>query len=66
MLHSTWYRATTSKGNRISVACCPDYGTVSLKWNEGFVHDLYDWTERGLKALIESKTNEQVTSLVAC
>ena len=65
MLHSTWYKATTSQGNKYSVACCPDWGTVSIGWNGRYV-DLYDWTERGLKALIESKTNEQVTSLVAC
>jgi len=65
-IRSTWYRATTKDGSTYTVACCPDYGTVSLRWNEGFVNDLIDWTEKGLKTLIESKTNEQVTSLVAC
>ena len=63
-IRATWYRVAFESGRTTSVSCCPDYGTVSLAWNRKY-QDLYDWTESGLKSLLESTFGETVTSLVA-
>ena len=61
-LRSTWYRATFDDGSRTSVSCCPDLGTVSLAWNRGY-QDLFDWTEKGLRALLEKVFGKRVRRL---
>ena len=61
-IQGTWYRASFKSGKRTFISCCSDCGTVSLSWNGGY-QDLHDWTERGLKDLLESVFGEPVTSL---
>lgn len=61
-LRGTWYRATFEDGTRTHISCCDDFGTVSLAWNRRY-QDLYDWTERGLRALLEKVFGKRVTRL---
>lgn len=63
-LRGTWYRVTFEDGSSTSVSCCPDCGTVSLAWNMGY-RDLRNWTEQGLKEMIEESFGKKVAILKA-
>lgn len=63
-LRSTWYRAKMADGTKTTISVCPDVGAVSLAWNRGY-QDLNDWTEKGLKSLIESEFGTKVVNLTA-
>lgn len=65
-LRSTWYKATLEDGSTVRAACNPDIAGVSLRWNEGYVHFLRDWSEKGLRALIESESGRKVKTLSVC
>lgn len=62
-IRATWYRATFESGRKTSIACCPDFGTVSLAWDRKW-ESLRDWTESGLRDLLEATFGEKVKSLV--